>query len=72
MTKGEGGIASLAGKRRIELTLRENFCFFRSEPQVRGTFCFSGRERRGTDWKGVPTRARAKERADWAKATRRP
>ena len=33
---------------------------------------FLGRGRRGTDWKGAATRARAKERAEWAKATRRP
>lgn len=56
----------------IDLTLREKFCFFRSEPQAARSILFLGRGRRGTDWKGAATRARAKERAEWAKATRRP
>ena len=29
-----------AGKRRVVLALRENYCFSRSEPHVRGAFCF--------------------------------
>ena len=33
---------------------------------------WSGWRRKGTDWKGVATRARAKERADRAKEMRRP
>ena len=39
---------------------------------MRGALCFRGRRRRGTRWKGAATRARAKERADWPKAMRRP
>ena len=33
---------------------------------------FFGRGKRGTAWKGVATRARAKTRAEWAKAMRWP
>ena len=29
---------------------------------------FLGRGRRGTDWKGVATKSRAKERVDWTEA----
>ena len=48
------------------------FVFFKSGPQAARSILFLGRGRRGTDWKGAATRARAKERAEWAKATRRP
>ena len=49
-----------------------NFVFSDQNRKLRGAFCFLGRARRGTDRKGAATRARAKERAEWAKATRRP
>ena len=45
---------------------------FKSEPKARGAFFFPGRGRRRIEWEVVATRARAKERADGAKATRRP
>ena len=58
-----------AGKRRIEVTLCESFCLSDLTASGRNILCL-GRGR--TDWEGMATRARAKERADWAKAMRRP
>ena len=61
-----------AGKRRVELTQRQNSCFSDQNRECEDAFFFWDRGRRGTDWKGVATKARAKERANWAKAMRRP
>ena len=53
-----------AGKRRIELSLNENFCFSDQHRKPRGAFCFLGRGRRGTDLNPASTRASANERAE--------
>ena len=48
------------------------YCFFPIRNASARSILFSGRGRRGVTRKGVATRARAKERAHRAKATRRP
>ena len=60
-----------AGRRRIDFTLHDNFLFQNRTANAR-RFLFSGRGRRGTDWKGVATGVRAKKRTDRAKSMRRP
>ena len=60
-----------AGERRIELTVCDNLVFQIRTARARISL-FLGRGRRGADWKGAATRVPAKERADWAKATRSP
>ena len=55
-----------AGKGRIEFNLREKIYFSDGDRKVRGAFVM-GRRRRGIDWKGVATRALAKEQAEWVK-----
>ena len=36
-----------AGKRRIKLSLTENFCFSDQHSKLQGAFCFSGRGEKG-------------------------
>ena len=58
------------GNRRI-VTQCENFWFSDQDRKCEEPFVF-GMGRKGSDWRGVATRARGKERADWALAMRRP
>ena len=52
-----------AWKRRIELSLNENFCFSDQHRELHGAFCFFGTVEKGNRFK-LSTRASAKERAE--------
>ena len=60
-----------AGKIRIALTLNEKIVSEIRTASAR-SILFSRRGRKRTCWKGLATRARAKERPDWSRVMRRP
>ena len=58
--------------RSTTLLMFTEFLFSGQYQKLREALCFLGRWRRGTDWKGTDTRARARERTEWAKTLRLP